>query len=138
MTDIILHLVKTIIGYLILLYLSINLLGMVARGFYDKIDKSEIAPFLHKEVGKINRAGGFSTILFIFITIVYYYLLYHFWKIGVVLSAAMLMIGRVHDLLWEIHNGRKVTSMDHPKGILSIISDLLTWGAIIVLWFALY
>ena len=138
MIDMLLCLVKTIVGYFILLYLSTNLLGMFVRGFFDKIDESGIDPILHKEVKKINRAGNFTTILFIFLTIGYYYLLYHFWSIGVVLAAAMLMIGRVQDLLWEIRKGRKVTAKDYPKGIISIISTLFVWGAFVVLWFALY
>jgi len=138
LTDVILSIIKTVVGYFILLYLSINLLGMIVRGFYDKIDNSEIAPILHNEVKKLNRASNFTTIIFILFAIGYYYLLNHFWGIGVVLSAAMLMLGRLQDLLWEIHNGRKVTANDRPKGILSILSTALDWGAFIVLWFALY
>ena len=65
-------------------------------------------------------------------------MLYHFWGIGVVLVAAMLMIGRVQDLLYEIKTGRKVTAKDYPKGIISVTSTILVWGAFIVLWFALY
>jgi len=111
---------------------------MIVRGFYDKIDNSEIDSILHKEVKKLNRAGNFTTILFILLAIGYYYLLNHFWGIGVALTAAMLMLGRLQDLLWEIHNGRKVTVMDHPKGTLSYLSTLLVWSAFVVLWFALY
>lgn len=137
MTDIIILIVKTVVGYFILLYLSINLLGMIVRGFYDKIDNSGVDPILHNEVKKLNRAGNFTTLVFIVLTAGYYYLLYHFWNIGVVLTAAMLMMGRLQDLLWEIHNGRKVTTKDRPKGIVSIFSTVLDWGAFVVLWLAL-
>ena len=137
MTDIILLIAKTIVGYFILLYLSINLLGMIVRGFYDKIDNSGVDPILHYEVKKLNRAGNFTTLIFIVLAVGYFYLLFHFWNIGVVITAAMLMIGRLQDLLWEIHNGRKVTAKDCPKGIVSIISTALDWGAFVVLWFAL-
>ena len=138
MSDILICFVKTIFGYVILMYISINLLGMVVRGFYDKIDKSEIDPILHKKVENVNRAGNFTTILFILLTIGYYYLLNHFWGIGVVLTAIMLMLGRLQDLIWEIHHRRKVTVKDRPKGILSIISIALDIGAFVVLWFAFY
>ncbi len=138
MIDILICFVKTIIGYFILLYISVNLLGMIVRGFYDKTDNSEIDPILHKEVKKLNRAANFTTILFILLAIGYYYVLSHFGGIGIVLTAAMLMLGRLQDLLWEIRNGRKVTAKDRPKGILSILSTTLDWGAFVVLWFALY
>ncbi|MEJ2613712.1 MAG: hypothetical protein P8Z35_02025 [Ignavibacteriaceae bacterium] len=111
---------------------------MVVRGFYDKVEEGDIDPVLHNEVKKINRAGNFTTILFIALTIGYYYLLYHFWGIGVVLVAAMLMIGRVQDLLYERKTVRKVTAKYYPKGIISVTSSILVWGAFIVLWFALY
>jgi len=138
--EIILCLIKTIIGYFILLFLSTNLLGMVVRGFFDFPSKNEIEsynPILKKFAVSSKRTSIFVTILFTIIMIVFYYLLFYFWNIGVAIVAALLMIARLPDLLYEIRTGIKVTSKTGPKGVLNNIMLIIDWGALIVLWFAL-
>lgn len=140
MTDVILSIIKTIVGYFILIFLTANLLGMVVRGIFGKTPNDEIEkyhPIIQSEAIKLNRANYFITIIFCLLMVLFYYLLFHFWNIGVVLVAAMLMIARLPDLLYEIRTGVKVTSKTGSKGLLKFIILLIDWSALVVLWFAL-
>jgi len=140
MTDIILSIIKTIVGYFILLFLTANLLGMVVRGMFGKTSNAEIEnyhPLIQKEAIKLNRTNFFITIFFSLLMVLFYYLLFHFGNIGVVLVAAMLMIARLPDLLYEIRTGIKVTSKTGSQGMLKYIILIIDWSALVVLWFAL-
>ena len=77
------------------------------------------------------------TLLFVFLTIFYLYLLLRVWNIGVPIAAAMMMLARVPNLLWEIPMGQKITRSSGPRGAVSILSTLITWSALPVLWLAL-
>lgn len=136
--------VTTIVGGFILMLICTNLLGMIVRGLY--INKQMLSIVLAKDGDtpkdverKVKQfVDPKKTILFIAITLVFYYLIYIFLGLLGVIVALLIMAGRLPDLIWEINNGRKISGGDSYDGFLFYASTLLGWAAFPVLWVAIY
>ncbi len=137
----IVHILISIASYFILMYISVNLLGLFVRGLFSnqELDKleSEGGDFIKGEIKKSKRADKWINIIALILIITYFYLLFHFWNIGVVVVAIILMAVRIPDLLWEIKHGKKIDK-SAPKNTLSFITTFLTWGMLPVLYYFLY
>jgi len=137
----IINILISVAFYFILMYLSVNLLGFFVRGLfsYPGLDrlKLEGSEFVKDEIKKSQRADKWINVVAFILIIAYLYLLFHFWNIGVVVVAIMLMVSRLPDLLWEIEHGRKIDK-SAPKNALFYITIHLTWGALQVLYYFLY
>lgn len=138
----IIHILISVVFFFILMLISTNLLGLFVRGLFsnpelDKL-KQEGHEFIKREVEKSQRAEKWVNITALVLIIVYYYLLFHFWNIGVVAAAIILMIGRLPDLLWEIKHGKKTDPTLMKKNTMYYISSFLPWLALPVLYFSLY
>jgi small-conductance mechanosensitive channel len=136
--------VIAIIGLIILMYVSVNLLGMAVRGIY--INKNMLRLMLAED-GDTPRDVEYKikqftsprkTVTYLLISAVFYYLLYLFLGIFGALSAFLIMAGRLPDLIWEINHGFKVTRGDSHKGLLHFISSILFLLAFPALWLAIY
>lgn len=138
----IIHILISIVFYFILMYLSVNLLGFLVRGLFSNPEldrlKQEGHEFTKKEIEKSEHADKWINIIALISIVAYFYLLFHFWNIGVVLVAIMLMAGRLSDLLWEIKHGKKIDTKLTPKNALYYIDIFLLWGALPVLYYSLY
>jgi hypothetical protein len=124
------------------MYLSVNLLGLFVRGLFSNPEldrlKSEGREFIKNEIEKSQRADKWINIIVLILIIAYLYLLFHFWNIGVMAVAIMLMIGRFDSLLWEIKNGKKTNTKLMPKNALFYICSFFIWGALPALYYFLY
>lgn len=125
------------------MYLSVNLLGFFVRGLFsdpklDELKKNQKFEFLKKEVDNFQRANSWTNIISFLLLVVYLYLLFHFWNIGVVAAAVIIMVGRLPDLVWEIENGKKINPELMKKNALYFISAFLPWVAFPVLYYSLY
>jgi len=132
---------KTIVAWFIIMLISVNLLGYVVRGLLWSPTSMEekVAKIVFKDMP--NREPMTPTFNFV-ITLVaivftgaYFFILYHFWNIGLVAAAGIIMFSRLPDLLWEIKNGVKVTRTIGPKlGYLFALEFLLSFPLI---WYSL-
>jgi hypothetical protein len=77
------------------------------------------------------------TLLFLVLTVAYFFALYHFWNIGLAVSAGLVMVSRLPDLLWEIRTGKKVSKASMPKGTACIVATVLMWLALPLTWYSL-
>lgn len=101
----------TFFGWLALMFISTNLIGMLVRGL---VLTSEVKKLIAKgndtfkkvvsEFYKPNEEWRVNIVAFVLITI-YLGILFYFWNIGVVVVAVLLIIARVPDLLWEMKHG---------------------------------
>jgi hypothetical protein len=126
-----------------------NLLGLFVRSLFpnpefEKI-KVEGHEFIKQEIKKYRHAGKWVNVTAFLLIIVYLYLTFHFWNIGVTAVAAAIMIGRLPDLLWEIKSGfllRKITFGQArsilPNNILTFIANFLVWASLPALYYFLY
>lgn len=130
--------VKAVLGWLVVWFLGINLVGFVVRGLLFSADAPlGGSPIIVAEYGKLKRNNLIVTIFFIAVTAAYLYMLSRLWNIGVAVAAAMPMLGRLPDLLFEIKTGEKVSRANMPQGVLSNLGLVLDWAALPVMWWAL-
>ena len=138
----IIHILITIVFYFILMLVSTNLLGLFVRGLFvnpeiEKL-KAEGHEFIKQEIKKYERAGKWVNVTAFLLIIVYLYLTFHFWNIGVTAVAVIFMIVRLPDLLWEIKTGKKITTDAIPKSPLSYFLTFLMWASLPALYYFLY
>ncbi len=134
---ILISLFKAIIGYLILMFVGTNLIGIIVRGFIQPNSTDDLGNELISE--DISEPKSvIITIFFCIISIFYLYALYHFWNIGVVIAAIMLMLSRLPDLLFEIKTGQKITLKNMPKRPIDIFCNIISWVAFPLLWYSFY
>lgn len=141
--DYVICIVGVVGGWLVLMLVGTNLVGMIGRGPLQPIVTPEPQAigrehdFLRAEVEGTRRADRIVTILFVALTVAFLVFLANVWNIGVAIAAAFVMLSRVPDLIWEIRSGRKIDGATMPKGRVYQSANLLNWVAIPVLWFAL-
>lgn len=129
-------------GWLVLMLVATNLVGMIGRGLLQPMVTPEEQAMaqehevLRAEVERTRRADRIVTIVVVALTVAFLVFLSSVWNIGVAIAAAFVMLSRVPDLIWEIRSGRKIDRAAMPKGRVYQSANLLNWVAIPVLWFA--
>jgi len=130
---------KALLGWLILMLIGTNVLGMIVRSLTQSVKKPEIdEPILQDMVYKYQRGWNFMRLISVLIGVIYFYILFHFWNIGVVISAALIMFGRLPDLLKEIKTGEKFKFGSMQKNPWDIYTLIMFLIALPVLWYSLY
>ncbi len=128
------------------MYLSINLLGLLVRGFFTNPDleklKTEGHEFIKQEIKKSERADKWLNLIAFLAIIGYLYATFHFWNIGVTVVAVVLMLVRLPDLLWEIKTGQELnrvaSALSMPRNALHYVTTFLTIAALPLLYYFLY
>src|SRR3989344_7490828 len=98
-------------GWLVLLWASINLIGMLVRGLAIISELGKIlakgSPAFKEVAAEFYKPSEEkrTNIIAIILIIVFLSVLYYFWNIGVVIAAVLIMAARVPDLLWEMKHG---------------------------------
>lgn len=105
------QLIITFLGWLALMVVGANLIGMLVRGL---VLTSEVKKLTTKgndafkkvvsEFYKPNEEWRVNVVALVLITI-YLGVLFYFWNIGVVAVAVLLLVARIPDLLWEMKHG---------------------------------
>jgi hypothetical protein len=128
----------TVVAWLILMFISTNLTGLLVKGFFPNPQMEKIVAgdeFLTNEYQRDQRWVNIVAVVLIILLLA---ALYYFWNIGLVIAALMLMAARVPDLIWEIKNGRALQMGDMKRPRFYVLSTLLPWVSLPVLWYALY
>lgn len=142
---VIVNIVIAIVFYFVLMWLSVNLLGLFVRGFFTNPDinklKLEGHDFIKQEIEKSERADKWLNLIAFLCIVGYLYATFHFWNIGFMVVALVLMLARLPDLLWEIKTGEKITTSivkSMPKNVLYYATTFLTFAALPALYYFLY
>jgi hypothetical protein len=77
------------------------------------------------------------TVLFLIMMVAFLLLLYYFWNFGLAVSAGLLMISRLPDLIWKIRARDKISKSSMPKGAIYIVSFLLMLLSLPLTWYSL-
>ena len=132
----------SVIFFFILMYLSVNILGFLVRGLFSNPElerlKQEGHEFIKNEIKKSEQTNNLINIIAVILFIAYLYTLFHFWNIGVMIAALVIMAGRLPNLLWDIKHGRKTDPKLMKKDFLFYLSSILPWVAFPVLYYSLY
>ena len=78
------------------------------------------------------------TLLFIVISILYIYGLYHFWNIGIMIAGLILIFTRLPDLIFEMKTGDKLNSKNMPKRHIDKICTILSLLTLPLIVYSLY
>lgn len=137
----VLHIAVTIVVYLVLMYLSVNLLGFLVRGFFVNPDleklKKDGHEFIRQKMKKSDKLGKQMNLIGFLLIAAFLFVLFYFGNVGVVFSVIIIMAGRLPDLLREIRHGTKVDRHVQKK-LPYYFSSFLPWLALPVLYISLY
>ena len=144
MVNIIISIVLSIVGYVVLLLLSTNLVGMVVRGFFPNPQLQEIKSRKNlgvvpkNKIKKMDIADVLITIVSIVVLAVFLYLLYRYLNIWAMGAAVVMMIARIPDLLREIKNKQVILPKYMKKDLTFYITTIMSWLPLPMLWWAIY
>jgi len=135
------QLIITFLGWLTLMIVGTNLIGMLVRGLVlvsnveNQLSKADDT--FKKIAGEVYDPKAERKVNFIALVLIIIYLiaLFYFWNIGVVIVAIMLMAARIPDLLWEIKHGRQSIKNMPARYMFTL---LIMFATLPVLWYALY
>lgn len=129
----------TFLGWLALVFIGTNLIGMFIRGLVSnpEVDKlsTEGEKFIKKLIKEHRATERKVNIVALALIIVYLITLFYFWNIGVVVVALMIMVARLPDLLWEMKHGRAKIK-DMPK--IYMLTLLIMFVSFPILWYTLH
>ena len=134
--------IKALFAWLIMMLIGTNLIGYVVRGLLWSPPSFEnntgrVREFLENESQRLSKANVMMTLFGLVLTASYFFALYFFWNVGLVVSAGLLMVSRLPDLLWEIRTGNKITKANRPKGVVYIMGIVLDWLSLPITWYSL-
>lgn len=121
-----------------IMFVSTNLIGLLLRVGGNNSEMHEIASsneFLSGEIQKSQRSGA---IIAIILVVAFLSALYYFWNVGLVIAGIMLMLSRAPDAIWEMKNDRPLGTDDMRKPKFFMLSTLLAWTSLAVVWYSLY
>lgn len=128
--------IKTILGYFILMFAGTNLLGLIVRGLTPTYRKDENENLIMVENIPSSKSI-ITTIIFSFIGILYFFALYHYWNIGIAIAGAIMMFTTLPDLLFEMRTGEKISSNNMSKRPIDIFCTAISWIALPLIWYSL-
>ena len=123
-------------AWLILMFLSTNLLGFLARNTVSKLiisEESAAGDNSNAEAAEQSLNPFALVLLLLFLSALFY-----FGNYALVFAVLMLMAGRLPDLVWEVRQGRKLHLGDMKRTAFPVLSALLVWASLPVIWFGLY
>ena len=138
--------IQTILVWLMLTYIGINLIGHIMRSFVPALSpmspldgiSEDAKKLFNREIQSNRRADIALCLIFSILTVAYLFAIYHYWNIALVASAVLVMISRLPDLLWEIRTGQRITKTNTPKGVFSNIGVVIGFLTLPLTWYALY
>jgi hypothetical protein len=133
---------KSIVAWAVLTFVGTNLIGFVVRGIFwspphvEATDERMAQLFRH-ETRRACVGNAAITLLSILATAAYLFALFHFWNVWLAVAALLVMASRLPDLMWEIRTDKRVTRQNAPKGWLYVVTTVVWWGMLPLIWYAL-
>jgi hypothetical protein len=134
---------KTIVAWLILMFLGTNLIGFIVRGLVwappsiDSETPQVVRELLVRESKRMSVANLFITLLSVLLASAYLFGLFYFWNVLLAIAGGIAMVSRMPDLMWEIRTGEKVRRGTAPKGPLYLVATIADWASLPLIWYAL-
>lgn len=148
---ILMSILKAVVAWVAMQYIGINLLGYVVRGLLaEGVPRvSQISNYpeastrvkvvIGVEIFKQHLGNFFLTLLFVVVSVAYFWAVYHY--LGGVLAVAagaLMMLDRLPPLLREIRTGKKITAETANSTPLDFILMALNILTLPLLWFAIW
>ena len=124
----------SVAAWLALMFLSTNLLGFFVR---NAVSKSTAVRETEDQFRGAPNADKASVVA-LMLLLIFLASLAYFGNYALSIAACMLLISRLPDLVFEMREGRSVTKNDMMRTAFPIISTLLAWASLPVIWYGLY
>ncbi len=135
--EILFCMLKTIIGYFVLMFIGPNLLGLVVRGIVPTQKKDALGNLVQVD-DTTSASSRILTIIAIALCILYIYALSHFWNLGITFAAIILMFVRLNDLLDELETGEKFRYKKYlPRKAVDNFFSILAWIPLPIIYYFL-
>ena len=133
---------KSIVAWAVLTFVSTNLIGFVVRGILwsppdVEAPDERVAELFRHETRRMSVGNVAMTLLSNLVTAAYLFVLFHFWNVWLAVAALLAMATRLPDLMWEIRTGERVTRRNALKGWLYVATEIVWWGTLPLIWYAL-
>lgn len=135
---ILLAVIKGLVAWVFLMFMGTNLLGFAVGGLAGPAHaQSSDVPALGKEIAKGRAVAYVVGALSLLLLVGYLIALWRF-NPGVSIGAAMLLLGRLPDLLVEMQTGKRTTAENRQRGAIYTLAAALDWLALVVMVVAFY
>ncbi len=138
----ILCILKSILAWAVVVLVSGNIIAFVMRGFAWKRPTSDtpserLAHALEIESRRWAVSNPLLTFLSAALGVAYLFALYCFWNLTLAAAAAIVMVGRLPDLLHEVRTGMRVSQSESPGGLIYYFGIVVVVCALPVTWYSL-
>ena len=149
-------LIKAIVAWVILLIIETNLVGLVVQGLFWSLPRIDaptdrVREVLTRESRRLVMVNHAITLFFFVLTAAHFFALYYFWNIGLAVTAGLVMISRLPDLLSELRTeawrkalaakgipvGKKALDARTSKGAIYVVTTVLDWLCLPLTWYCL-
>lgn len=125
-------------SWFILMLITTNLVGFSVRGLLKNPDIEDTASHSMQVAEEYKKSQSWTTMIGFTSTVIFLFAIYNFGNIGWLIASLMLMAARAPDLKWEVTRGRKLQMNDMDKPKFYLLTTLLSWASLPVVWYALY
>ena len=127
---------KTLVCYFIFIAIGTNIVGTIFRGLIPGYREDEHGNLFMREYISSGKSI-LTTLIFISLSLIYFYLLYHYFNIWVVVAALILALTTLPDILFELKTGEMVNIKNMPKRKIDIFFSIISWLVLPLIWYAL-
>lgn len=112
-----------------------NLIGLIVRGIRTTYKKDSEGNLI--SMGDTSSNGSIiMTVIFSLVSVLYFYVLYHYWNAGIMICGLILMFSRLPDLLFEMKTGIKINPKNMPKTPFNIVVNIISWLVFPLIYFS--
>jgi hypothetical protein len=126
-----------LIGYFFLMVVSVNLVGMIIRGFVpgneNRISNTSFSPENLKSAPSVT-----ATTISVLLTTLFFILQIKYLNVWFGIAAGLLMVTRIPDLLYEMKSGTKISLQNMPKRPIDVIANIGSWLALPIICYGFF
>lgn len=136
--NIVVQIAITLVSWLAIMFISTNLIGLFMRARETNQGLSEIASANGILAQEILKSQRMTKIIGAVLIVIFLGILCYFWNVVLAAAGLMLMLSRVPDLILEMKSGRALERGDMSKPQFPLLSTLLSWTSLLVVWYSIY
>jgi hypothetical protein len=125
---------KCLLAYFGIMLVTTNLLGFFVRSLFPPTEKGSLFGYgFYKSYSSVNYL---LAVIVVILYSVFVYFLYRFFDSLVTISALLLTLARLPDLLWEMRNGARINKQNMPKRLVDYLFIWLYWIPLPLLFYS--
>lgn len=135
---IVVEILITLASWLAIMFVSTNLTGLIVRESANNRELNEIASASKILAQEVKQSQRTTRIVGAVLIVTFLGILGYFWNAALMAAGLLLILSRVPDLIWELKSGSALERGNIRKPQLSLLSALLAWSSLPVVWYSIY